>query len=175
MPVTTWVALTVTRADQTPCCALWFRTATNRDVSAGRWATCSSVRSFPRIAHSLACSALLASLTRSAALNHSLRCIHSLTRSLTHSRAREKVNDKMSQIDLVLSHSAAVFRRPRDSMRAEAERKETTQTISAAYFGRREGAASSPSLASPRQNHPGNGRRSQADDLRGEVSLRSRF
>ena len=46
----------------------------------------SSVRSFARTAHSFACSALLASLARSAAL------IHSLAGSLTHSGAHgEKV------------------------------------------------------------------------------------
>ena len=48
------------------------------------WATRSSVWSFARTAHSFACSALLASLARSAAL------IRSLARSLTRSRAHGK-------------------------------------------------------------------------------------
>ena len=60
-----------------------------------------TVHSFACTVHSFTCSALLASLTRSAAL------IHWFTRSLTHSRACGKVNDKMSQKNLVLSHSAS--------------------------------------------------------------------
>ena len=50
----------------------------------------SSVRSFPRIAHSFACSTLLASLVPSTALTHSFTC------SLTHSRACGKGNDWMA-------------------------------------------------------------------------------
>ena len=38
------------------------------------WATCLSIRSFARTAHSFACSTLLVSLARSAALIHSLAC-----------------------------------------------------------------------------------------------------
>ena len=46
------------------------------------WATRSSVRSFARTAHSLACSGLFASLAPSAALTRSLaRSLHSLPRS----------------------------------------------------------------------------------------------
>ena len=46
------------------------------------WATRSSVRSFTRIAHSFACSGLLASLAPSAALTRSLaRSLRSLPRS----------------------------------------------------------------------------------------------
>ena len=46
------------------------------------WATCSSVRSFARTAHSFACSGLLASLAPSAALTRSLaRSLRSLPRS----------------------------------------------------------------------------------------------
>ena len=64
------------------------------------WTTRSSVHLFARTARSFACTALLASLACSAAL------IRLIARSLTHSRAREKVIDSMSQNDLVLSHSA---------------------------------------------------------------------
>ena len=59
----------------------------------------SSAHSLVCITHSFTCSELLTSLERSAAL------IHSLARSLILSRAREKVNDMMSQNDLVLSLS----------------------------------------------------------------------
>ena len=57
------------------------------------WATCLTIRS-------VICSALLASLARFAAL------ICSLAHSLTYFQAREKVANKMSQIDLFLSHRA---------------------------------------------------------------------
>ena len=59
----------------------------NQESSRKYWATRSSVRSFTRTAHSFACSALLASLARSAVL------ICSLAHSLTHSQARGKVNE----------------------------------------------------------------------------------
>ena len=62
--------------------ARWFRIAMNRDVSTG-----SLARPFARTAHSYARSPVLASLARSAAL------IRSFARSLTHSRARGRVND----------------------------------------------------------------------------------
>ena len=64
--------------------AQWFITAKN-------WATRLSTHWFAGTAQSFACPALLASLTRSAAL------IRSHPRSLTHSRARGRVNDWMSQ------------------------------------------------------------------------------
>ena len=84
----------------------------SQELGRKHWATCSSVRSFARSAHSFACtvhsfacSTLLASLARSAAL------IRSLARFLTHSRARGKENDSMSQKSkrpgfAILSHSA---------------------------------------------------------------------
>ena len=50
--------------------AQWFQKTGNRRVE--YWAIRSSVRSFARTAHSFACSALLASLARSAALIRSL-------------------------------------------------------------------------------------------------------
>ena len=66
------------------------------------WATRSSVRSFARTAHSFACSALLALFARSAHLlahllhtvhfARALCCAHSFARSLTHYRARGKMN-----------------------------------------------------------------------------------
>ena len=66
------------------------------------WATRSSVRSFARIAHSFACSGLLASLAPSAVLTRSLaRSLRSLPRSW-------ESKFLMSQNDLVLSHSASM-------------------------------------------------------------------
>ena len=62
--------------------AQWFEMMWNRRVE--YWATRSSVRSFTRTAHSFTCSALLASLARSAALIHSLAC--SLTLKLMGKR-----------------------------------------------------------------------------------------
>ena len=63
------------------------------------WAIRSSVRSFAHTAHSLACSAQLASLTRSTALTRLLAPLRSLIRSLAHfahSLARGTVNDRMA-------------------------------------------------------------------------------
>ena len=64
-----------------------YRTISEKDWNwrVGYWAIRSSARSFARPAHSFACSALLASLARSAAL------IRSLALSLTRSRAHGKV------------------------------------------------------------------------------------
>ena len=68
------------------------------------WATRSSVRSFARTAHSIACSGLLASLASSAALTPSLaRSLRSLPRSWDSELF-------MSQNDLVLSHSGSADR-----------------------------------------------------------------
>ena len=67
------------------------------------WAIRSSVHSFGGTAHSFACSALLASLGRSTAL------IYSLARSTTHSRTCGKVENCMSENNLVLPHSALPF------------------------------------------------------------------
>ena len=64
------------------------------------WPTRSFIGSFARTAHSIACSALFASRTGSAAL------ICSLARSLTQSRACGNVNDSMSQNLAVLNRSA---------------------------------------------------------------------
>ena len=75
--------------------ALWSGTNKNRDVSTGSLAS-PFASPFARTVYSFTCSTLLALLTRSAAL----------TRSLAYSRARRKVNDKMSQNDLVSSESA---------------------------------------------------------------------
>ena len=74
--------------------ALWSGTNKNEDVSNEPLA-----RPLARTAHSFACSALVASLARPTAL------IRLHAHKLTHSRARRKVNDLMSQNDLVLSHS----------------------------------------------------------------------
>ena len=63
------------------------------------WATHSSIPSFAHATYSFACSALQALLARSAELICLLACW------LTHSRACGKVNDSMSQNDLVLSQS----------------------------------------------------------------------
>ena len=68
------------------------------------WATHSSVRSFTRTAHSFACSTLLASLARSAALTYSLA-------HFAHSLPCGKVNDQIaihSVFFSVLDHSAYV-------------------------------------------------------------------
>ena len=63
----------------TPRTVVW----KNQESRRKYWATRSSVRSFARTAHSLACSGLLASLAPSAALTHSLaRSLTSLTPSL---------------------------------------------------------------------------------------------
>ena len=83
--------------------ALWSRTAKNRDVS---------TRLFTCIAWSFACSVLLATLARSTALVCLLAC------SFTHSRARGKVTDQMSENTLVLSHGAI----ERNSMYAREQR-----------------------------------------------------
>ena len=69
-------------------CSLWSRTTKNSDISAGPLAC-----PFAGTVHSSACSALLGALICSLAV---------------HSRARGKVNDSMTQNDLVLSHCAAV-------------------------------------------------------------------
>ena len=65
------------------------------------WASCSSIHSFARTTHSFACSTLLASLARSAAL------IHSLAR-LLHSLPSGTVNDWMAIYSVffsILDHS----------------------------------------------------------------------
>ena len=77
--------------------AQWFRTAMNREGSTGPLA-----RPFTRTAHSVACSALLTSLARSALLRSFVR---SLADSLTHG----KVDDQMSCYQAVLNHCAAFF------------------------------------------------------------------
>ena len=69
-------------AAREPTSAQWFRTAMNQNVSTG-----SLAHPFARTAHSFACFALLAA------------------HSLSHSRARRKVDDWMSHNDLSLSHS----------------------------------------------------------------------
>ena len=66
------------------------------------WAIRSSARSFARTTHSFACSTLLA--------------------LLTHSLARGKVDDSMSQNDLVLSHSGPVGASVRPSERMDTHR-----------------------------------------------------
>ena len=72
--------------------ALWFRTAMNRDMCKGLFA-----RLFARKAHAFACCLLCSSTPMS-----------SFIYSLTHSQTHGRVDDKMSQNDLVLSHSALV-------------------------------------------------------------------
>ena len=68
----------------------------NQELRRKYWATCLSVCSFARTAHSFACSRLLSSLATSAALTHSLarslRSLHYFT---------------LSKNNLVLSHSAS--------------------------------------------------------------------
>ena len=79
----------------------WFRTAKNQDVS-----TVSFARPFAR---------LFTPLTKSLSsqsLLHLRAPAHSFVRSFTLSRTRERVNGKMFQIDLVLSHSASAEPRP---------------------------------------------------------------
>ena len=78
--------------------ALWFRAAKSRDVSTGPLAR-PFAHSLVLLTHFLAqyCSFR----------SHSAALIRSLAPLLTHSRARGKVNDSMSQNDLVLTHSAA--------------------------------------------------------------------
>ena len=79
-----------------------------------------AVRSFACTAHSFFCSALLASLARSTVL------IHSLARSLTHSRAREKVNDQIAIFAVfisVLDHSARARFHVFASFRPEEEKE----------------------------------------------------
>ena len=70
------------------------------------WAYRSSVCSFAWTAHSFACSTLLAP--------HCTLCsrapLCSFVCSFAHSQARGIVNDRMSQVDLVLSHSALSLR-----------------------------------------------------------------
>ena len=66
--------------------ALWVRRTKNRVVRTGPLAYL-----FAFAVHSIACSALLALLVRSAALICSLMC------PLTHYRARGKVDDSISQ------------------------------------------------------------------------------
>ena len=72
------------RLDCTWTCAHWVEWRWNWRVE--YWAIRSSVRSFAHTAHSFACSALLASFARSAALIHSLA---PLTRSLRSSWERD--------------------------------------------------------------------------------------
>ena len=86
----------------------WRLTKTPRQLHSGskqprigteHWAIRSFVRSFACTAHTFACSAQLALFAHSAVL------IRSLAHSLIHFRACWKVNDSMSQINLVLPHS----------------------------------------------------------------------
>ena len=77
-------------------CALWFKTAMNRDVGTGPLA-----RPFAHTAHLFACFRLLALLAPSAALT---RLVARSLRSLPRSWESEF---SISQNDLVLSHSAA--------------------------------------------------------------------
>ena len=72
----------------------------NQESTSTYWATHSSVCLFAFNALLFACSGLLASLTRSAAL------IYMLARSLTHSRACGKVNHLILEQQAVLNHSA---------------------------------------------------------------------
>ena len=83
----------------------WRCTVEQNSQETGRkyWATRSFVRLLAHTTLLFACSALLASLARFAAL------IHSRARSLTDFRARGKVNDLMFQNDLVLPHSAVTY------------------------------------------------------------------
>ena len=78
--------------------ALWFWTFKNRNRSTGPIASLFA-RSLAPLTHSLAPHCSLRSRAPRA---------HSFTRSVTHSRFYGKVDDPMSQNDLVLSHSALV-------------------------------------------------------------------
>ena len=84
--------------------ALWSGTTKNPDVSIGLLA-----HPFAHTAHSFACSTLLASLARFAALIRSLA-------HFAHSLACGKVGILMSQNQAVLNHSAPM-RRPREKIR----------------------------------------------------------
>ena len=81
---------------------LRFRPIKSPDIK--YWVTRSSVWSFAQTAHSFTCSALLASIARSAALIRTRAPLHSfvcmLARFHTHSRARVKVSDLYSAISL---------------------------------------------------------------------------
>ena len=68
----------------------------NQESGRKYWSTRSSVWSFARTTHSFARFA------------HAIRCAHSFACSLTHCRARGKVNDRMSQNQAVLNHSGMV-------------------------------------------------------------------
>ena len=74
------------------------------------WGTRHSACSLTRTAHSFACASLLAShcSLRTASYASTLRCVHSLVRSLAHSLLSSWESEWfMSQNDLILSHSAA--------------------------------------------------------------------
>ena len=85
------------------CTVVWIK----QEYRLKYWVTRLSVRSFARTSHLFACFALFASLAHSATLTRSLACS---IRSLPRSRESELLS---SQNDLVLSHSALVWKSKR--------------------------------------------------------------
>ena len=75
----------------------------NQEPRLQYWATCSSVHSFARTTHSFACSGLLR-------LRLSLCSLVPLLAHFARSLACGKLNDSVSQTELVLSHSALIHR-----------------------------------------------------------------
>ena len=75
----------------------------NQETRCKYWATHSSIRSFARIGHSFAGSALLALLPGFAVL------IHLLAHSLTHCQAHGKVKNQMLEQQAVLNHRVLYF------------------------------------------------------------------